>query len=68
MKILKRPVNLIYDTEKPYSFEYGSESSSADLVPLHHVTDQHDYEFLKGHFKETHPIFNDFGSSYFYVV
>lgn len=68
MKILKRPANIVYDTENPDELTYGQETHVPNLTPLHHVINQTDDEFLRDHFEENHPIFNDFGSSYFYVV
>lgn len=69
MKILKRPVNIIYDTDYPNRLEFDPAVTAIDRKPLHHFTQQTDYDFLQEHFKgPDHPIYNDFGNSYFYKL
>jgi len=71
MRILKRPENLIFDTEDPDKMEFSSAFETLP-TPLHHVTTKTDWDFLSEHFKPKdkmqHPIFYDFGNSYFYCV
>ena len=68
MKILKRPENLIFDTENPDKIEISKLLSAKELSALHHVTDQTDWEFLSEYFRPESQIFNDFGNSYFYKL
>lgn len=73
MKILKRPENVIYDTENPDKMEFNSTRIDVDLTtPLHHLTTKTDWDFLSEFFKPQgriqHPIFNDFGNSFYYCV
>ena len=69
MKILKRPENMVFDTDNPDKMEFNP-TVKAPLTPLHHLTTQTDWDFLLEHFKpvagKRHPIFNNFGNSYFY--
>lgn len=71
MKILKRPENVIFDTENPDKMEFNPVPKSLPN-PLHHLTTKTDWDFLSEHFKPKeeikHPIFNDFGNSYFYCI
>lgn len=70
MKILKKPENLIFDTENPEKTEFNLEPISIP-IPLHHSTDKTDWDFLSQYFKQNdgieHPIFNNFGESYFFA-
>jgi len=66
MKIGKFPKGAIYDTDNPNYFEYVDTPNQYN-VPLHHSHNKTDIEYLKQYFKEDHPIFNNFGESYFYV-
>ncbi|MEQ8548719.1 MAG: hypothetical protein RIC03_12455 [Cyclobacteriaceae bacterium] len=75
MKILKRPENILFDTDNPTKMEFSEINPLLTKTPqLHEVrTDpKTDYEFLSDHFKpildKEHPIFRDFGHSFFYVI
>jgi hypothetical protein len=71
MKILKRPENVIFDTENPDKMEFKPIPKYLP-APLSEITLKTDWEFLSVYFKQKegieHPIFNSFGSSYFYCV
>lgn len=71
MRILKKPENVIFDTENPEKVEINSEVIK-NPIPLHHSTNVTDWDFLSEHFKSKdeikHPIFNHFGESYFYCL
>jgi len=71
MRILKNPDNLIFDTENSQKIEINSETIKT-FIPLHHSTNKTDWDFLSEHFKSNeeikHPIFNNFGDSYFYFL
>ena len=66
MKILKRPDNVIFDTDNPDSTE--SRLNLEPSTPLHHMHDQSDWDFLTDQFGTDHPVFQDFGRSYYYVL
>ena len=70
MKILKRPDNIIFDTENPNIMEFKPTFPNL-LIPLSENILTNDYEYLKEFFQPqnnvTHPIFSNFGSSYFYI-
>lgn len=71
MKILKRPDGLIFNTENPDVIEFNP-SPKALPHPLHLITLKSDWEYLFDLFPKKegfpHPIFKDFGSSYFYCI
>ena len=68
MKILKRPENVVFDTENPNHMEYLP-TAKPQPTPLHQATGRGDLEFLSEYFQtEEHPIFRDFGNSYIYVL
>jgi len=72
MKIYKKPANLIFDTECPDQIMFNR-APVIMPTPLHQViATKSEWEFLSEYFapKEEvqHPIFNDFGSSFFYCV
>lgn len=74
MKILKRPDGLIFDTENPNSIEFNPGPAGYGLpAPLHEITNmKSDWEYLYDLFPKRegvpHPIFKDFGSSFFYCI
>lgn len=68
MKVLKRPSCVIYDTDDVDSRAYYPYSGFGHLVPLNYCHEKTDYEFLLVYFPKEHPVFNDFGLSYYYVL
>lgn len=71
MKILKLPDHVIFDTDNPDKMEFKP-SPIFIASSLHQVTSNTDWDFLSDHFKPVdgvgHPIFKDFGKSFFYVL
>lgn len=72
MTILKRPDNIIFDTDTPNKLIFNPIPFNI-LVPLHDVLlTKSEYEFLKEYFFSIedveHPIFKDFGNSYYYCL
>lgn len=71
MKILKRPENIVFDTENPFKMDFNS-TPKGGIRPLHETIMQAEWDFLTQFFKGRagfkHPIFRDFGNSYFYQV
>jgi len=71
MKILKKPENIIFDTDNPEKIEINSDHVKSS-IPLHHSTSMTDWDFLSLYFKSKdenkHPIFMNFGESYFYCL
>jgi len=71
MKILKKPDFILFDTENPDRMKF-SRTPLGFPQPLNAITLKTDYEFLSEHFRPKgntlHPIFKDFGSSYYYCV
>ena len=68
MKILKRPVGWIFDTDNPDAIIEGQSEKVSGLKPLHHTTDKTDYDFISQYFIRENPIWENFGNSYFYCV
>lgn len=70
MIILKRPDNLIFDTENPVT-KVPYIDGRRPRTPLHWIINQTVWDFLHEHFKPTgnteHPIFQNFVNSYFSV-
>jgi restriction endonuclease S subunit len=74
MKILKKPDHIIFDTKNPSKMEFRDSSKNAICSShLHQVrTDNKtDHEYLSQYFHPIdlipHPIFTNFGSSFFFV-
>ena len=71
MKILKKPDNIIFDTDKPDHMKF-SRIPFGLPESLNAVTTKTDYDFLSEHFRPNgnivHPIFKDFGSSYYFFI
>ena len=77
MKILKKPENVIYDTENPDVMEFNREKLY-NLDFLHNLSEKSTQEILSEYFKPyreiycknstPHPIFKDFGKSFFYII
>ena len=71
MKILKKPENVIYDTENPDKMKFNRVPLGLP-TPLQDLTTKTIFDFLSEHFRPIkefpHPIFKDFGSSYFYCT
>jgi len=71
MKILKRPENIVFDTENPDKMKFSTNEKGLP-TPLHYITTKSDFDFLSEYFKAKdgikHPIFNNFGNSYFYCL
>lgn len=71
MKILKRPDNIVFDTENTDQMEFKP-MAYRSLTPLHQTHVKSDHEFLSEHFKpknsNAHPIFTNFERSYYYVI
>lgn len=65
MKILKRPQNVIFDTDDPFSKDSCIHSVEG-LKPLHHTHSLTDFEFLSLYFSCDHAVFTNFGTSYFF--
>ncbi len=71
MKILKRPDNIIFDTEKPNVMEFNP---IPNFLPqrLYEITQKSDFDFLYENFPPQnnikHPVFKDFGTSYYYCL
>ena len=68
MKILKKPENTIFDTENPEKIELNFDPAIKSHTPLHHSTDKTDWDLLSEYIKTQHPIFDNFGESYFYCL
>lgn len=72
MKILKRPENIIFDTEKPDNQEQAVDVNFTTLAPLHQMITGSDWQFLNDHFKEKngvpHIALGYFSKSFYYVV
>ncbi len=72
MKILKKPDNIIFDTKNPNFFEFNPVPKSLPIIRLNEVSLKSDYDFLSENFSPRenilHPIFLNFGSSYFYCL
>lgn len=66
MKILKKPDNLVFDTNDPASVKSGSRQYLR--TPLHHTHTQTDWEFLTGCFGTDHPILMNFSRSFYYCI
>ncbi len=71
MKILKRPDNIIFDTENPDNMVFNP-APKALPHPLGELIGKSEWDFLEEHFKgkehSMHPIFNRFGTSYYYCI
>ncbi len=71
MKILKKPDFIIFDTENPDKMKFNRTPLGLPQ-PLNAITMKTDYDFLSEHFRPkgdvVHPIFKNFGSSYYYCV
>jgi hypothetical protein len=71
MLILKRPVNLIFNTENPLDSPIPFNHHWI-LCPLRHYSDSTDHHFLFNSFQSfksaPHQIMSSFGSSYYYLV
>jgi len=71
MKILKRPDNIIFDTENPNVMEFNLVTSSL-AHPLNEITLKSDWQYLTENFpaieNNLHPVFKDFGESYYYCI
>lgn len=71
MKILKRPDNIIFDTENPDKMKFTRQVHPCP-TPLFQKTTKTEHDFLSDHFRphqsKEHPIFKDFGSSYYYFI
>lgn len=71
MKILKRPDNIIFDTENPNIMEFKP-TDLKRAIPLSETSWKFEYDILKEFFPSqnniTHPIFSNFGSSYYYEI
>ena len=71
MKILKKPDFIIFDTEKPDQMKF-SRTPLGLPQPLNAITMKTDHDFLSENFRPkgeiVHPIFKNFGSSYYYCV
>lgn len=76
MKILKWPAALVFDTDKPESveqytadfFTYLKQKRRGEMTILHHTHATSDWEYLSQYFAPGHLIFDDFTTSYFYVI
>lgn len=71
MQILKRPDNVIFDTENPDYMEFNP-TPNALPTALHHLIAKSEWDFLSEHFKPRqgiqHPIFRNFSNSHFYCI
>ncbi|MFM9952381.1 MAG: hypothetical protein ACKV1O_30910 [Saprospiraceae bacterium] len=71
MKILKRPENIVFDTENPDKMDF-TPMPTHGLTPLHQTIVETEWDFLTQFFAGIagydHPIFKDFGQSYFYCI
>ena len=71
MKILKKPDYIIFDTENPNTMEFDP-SIKNSLKLLSATNLETDWVFISENFKPiknvVHPIFLNFGSSYFYCI
>ncbi len=71
MQILKRPDNVIFDTENPDYMEFNP-TPNALPTALHHLIAKSEWDFLTEFFKPRqgiqHPIFRDFSNSHFYCI
>jgi hypothetical protein len=68
MKILKMPDNVIYDTCLPDHKYPNPRKNYGYPIPLHHMTDLTDFDFLSLHFNKDHSIFTNFSNSYYYKL
>lgn len=73
MKILKRPENLIFDTENPDHIEFNRKTIKTKVqTALHQNIESSEFEYLNRCFKRgektQHPIFKDFGLSYYSII
>lgn len=68
MKILKRPDNIIYDTESTENFELYKGKTPELNQMVYQNTDLMELDFLKQYFDEAHQIFENFGQSYYYIL
>lgn len=64
MKILKRPDNLVFDTESNIIEQIPN---SNGLVPISKLIPVNIVDFLNTHFPKGHSIFECFEKSFFYV-
>ncbi|MDO5666043.1 MAG: hypothetical protein Q4G63_12420 [Bacteroidia bacterium] len=71
MKILKRPDNIIFDTENPNVMEFNPTPKGLP-IKLSEITLKSDFDFLSEHFKPrenvNHPIFSKFFDSKYFCV
>jgi hypothetical protein len=73
MKILKHPDNVVFDTENPNIMEFVELPTGKIIYqPLHERIDVGEWTFLETKFKPLsnyhHPIFQNFGRAFFYIV
>lgn len=57
----------IFDTENP-DFLAPYHGETLHLLPLHHYHEQSDFSFLLRYFKHEHPIFENFSTSFYYIL
>lgn len=70
MKIFKSPDSIFFDTDNPNVMEFKPVPTTTFPFPLHNlVHSESDYllEYFKPVGGKTHPIFNNFGQSFFWV-
>ena len=69
MKILKSNTNQVFDTDDATFIETFKGKKPIDLSKSLHLNhDETDYDFLNKYFPADHPIFNDFGKSFYFVL
>lgn len=68
MKIYKKPIGKLYDTDN-IQLIHDIDISTNGLLPLNCVNkDEVDWDFLSIYFPKSHEIFDAFGKSYFFIV
>ena len=68
MKILKKPENIIYDTNIIDHTYRNPRENYGYPIPLHHTHNMTDFEFLRQYFNENHKIFTNFSQSFYYKL
>jgi len=68
MKILKSNTKEVFDTDNINLKEIYSAMRPDISNALHHNHELTDYDFLQQYFPENHPIFNEFSSSFYYII
>jgi hypothetical protein len=72
MKIFKSPAGIVFDTEAPEKMTFDPGIKREQKTFLSFVISTSEYDFLSEYFKPInqvpHPIFSDFGNSYFYAI